>query len=100
MLSAKIRLKEKVWLYPGAAAWYFVSVPKSKSATLKKAFLGLTAGFGSLPVTATIGQTTWKTSIFPESKSGCYMLPLKASVRKKENIAPKKIVSVTLIIEL
>jgi hypothetical protein len=34
----------------------------------------------------TIGQTVWKTSIFPDSKSGSYLLPLKAEVRKKEKI--------------
>jgi hypothetical protein len=40
-------------------------------------------GFGSVRVTATIGATTWKTSIFPGS-SGQYALPIKKAVRKAE----------------
>jgi hypothetical protein len=37
-------------------------------------------------VSAAIGNTTWKTSIFPDSKAGAYLLPVKAEVRKKEKI--------------
>ena len=32
------------------------------------------------------GKTTWKTSIFPDKKSGTYLLPLKADVRRREGI--------------
>lgn len=46
----------------------------------------LAGGWGSLPVMATIGKTSWKTSIFPDKKSESYLLPLKAEVRKKEKI--------------
>ena len=80
-------LHANVWLYPGESGnWRFVTVPKKVSAEIKKRF-GLHArGWGSLPVEVTIGKTTWLTSIFPDSKSGTYMLPLKAAVRKKEGI--------------
>ncbi len=43
-------------------------------------------GFGSVRVEATIGKTSWKTSIFPDSRSGTYLLPLKASVRRAEDL--------------
>jgi hypothetical protein len=33
------------------------------------------------------GGTSWKTSIFPDKKTGTYLLPLRASVRKREKIA-------------
>jgi hypothetical protein len=49
-------------------------------------YKGLTKGWGSLPVEVTIGKTTWKTSIFPDSKSGTFILPIKAVVRKKEEV--------------
>jgi len=79
--------KAKVWLYPGEkAAWHFVSVPKALSAKLKKKYGVLTKGWGSLPVEVTIGKTTWKTSVFPDSKSGMYLLPLKAAVRRSEGL--------------
>ena len=38
------------------------------------------------PRGATIGATTWKTSIFPDKKVGSFLLPLKAEVRKAEGI--------------
>ena len=79
-------IKARVWLYPGLAGWHFVSVPKKESADIKKDFDKKKRGWGSLRVQVTVGKTTWNTSIFPDKKSGVYLLPLKAEVRKKENI--------------
>ncbi|MFC1733311.1 DUF1905 domain-containing protein, partial [candidate division KSB1 bacterium] len=42
--------------------------------------------FGSVPVEVTVGGTTWETSVFPNSKDGTYILPVKAPVRRKEGI--------------
>ena len=42
-------------------------------------------GFGSVRVEATIGDVTWRTSVFP-MKEG-YILPVKAQVRRKAGIA-------------
>ena len=70
----------------GHGSWYFVNVSKKASQDIKKKFdLGL-RGFGSVPVVATIGKTSWRTSIFSDKKAGAYLLPLKAEVRKKEGI--------------
>lgn len=63
-----------------------MSLPKTLSARLKKTYGKQQRGWGSLPVIMTLGQTTWKTSIFPDRKAGTYLLPLKAAVRKKANI--------------
>lgn len=68
------------------AGWYFLSVPKKDSEDIKKRFGKKQRGWGSLPVVVTLGKTSWKTSIFPDKKSGSYLLPLKADVRKKEGI--------------
>ncbi len=94
------QLKNKVWLYPGMAGWHFVNVPKKQSDEIKKLYGTLTRGWGSVPVTATIGSTSWNTSIFPDKKSGSYLLPLKAEVRKKEQISSGNIVTFTLEIML
>lgn len=73
-------------VYPGMAAWRFLYVPQKDSAALKEKYGTHARGWGSLPVRATIGKTSWGTSIFPDKKSGCYLLPLKAAVRKVEGI--------------
>jgi hypothetical protein len=84
------KLRSRVWLYPGsAAAWHFISLPAKESAAIKKQFGAVARGWGSLPVEATIGTTRWQTSIFPDKKSGTYLLPLKALVRQKEGIRDK-----------
>jgi Domain of unknown function (DUF1905) len=74
-----------LWKYSGENAWHFVTLPSDVSARIK--FLQTARrGFGSVRVRATIGKTQFETSVFPDSKSGCYLLPVKASVRKVEKI--------------
>jgi hypothetical protein len=85
-MKTKYEIKSKVWLYPGMAGWHFVNVPKKESEEIKETFKEFKKGWGSLPVIVTIGKTSWKTSIFPDKKSGTYLLPLKADVRKKEDV--------------
>lgn len=93
----ELKMRRKVELYESKkTAWHLVMLPKGLSQDLKKFFEGMTGGFGSLPVEVTIGKTTWKTSIFPESKEGAFLLLLKAEVRKKENIKASDMVSITL----
>ncbi len=68
------------------AGWHFLTLPKKESAKIKKDFAAIKKGWGSLPIIATIGQTKWQTSIFPDRRAEAYLLPLKATVRKKEHI--------------
>ena len=80
------KIKAKVWLYQSeTAAWHFVSLDKKLSTEIKEAHAVKKKGFGSVPVEITLGKTVWETSIFP-SKDGPYVLPLKAQVRRKEDI--------------
>lgn len=86
MVKNKYSMRAKVWLYPGMVGWHFLTLPKKQSEEIKKMFGIMAGGWGSLPVTVTIGKTSWKTSIFPDKKAGAYLLPLKLEVRKKEKI--------------
>lgn len=86
MLKKKYKIHSEVWLYPGMAGWHFVSVPKKEALEIKKNFDKKKRGWGSLPVVVTLGKTSWKTSIFPDKKTGTYLMPLKVEVRKKEGI--------------
>ncbi|MFZ1626614.1 MAG: DUF1905 domain-containing protein [Candidatus Moraniibacteriota bacterium] len=90
----------EVWLYPGeSAAWHFMTVPKRDADEIKSRFGQQTRGWGSLPVTATIGKTVFQTSIFfPDKRSGGYLLPLKAAVRAREGIHARQRVTVTIVI--
>lgn len=99
-MKASYEFKARVWLYPGPPAgggsWHFITVPKKESEEIKKRFGQNRRGFGSLPVVVKIGKTSWKTSIFPHSKVGAYLFPLKAEIRRKEGIALDDVVSLTM----
>ena len=95
----KLKLKAKVWLYPVMAGWHFLSLPEKESAQIREKFKLMQRGWGSLPVSVTIGKTTWKTSIFPDKKTKSYLFPLKADVRKKEKISEGDVVAFSLDIQ-
>jgi hypothetical protein len=91
-----LKSRSLVWKWQGNAAWHFVTLDKKSAAVVKKSQKGKKrVGWGSVPVVATIGETKWKTSIFPDSKSGSYLLPLKAQVRKKEGVEAGATISVS-----
>jgi hypothetical protein len=80
-----------VWIWRGSgngpppkAAWYMLTIDGDTAAAIRTAATGNTNGFGSVRITATIGKTSWQTSLFPSKDSGGYLLPLKASVRRAE----------------
>lgn len=78
----------ELWLWDARQndAWTFVNLPQEASAEIREVAGAVPRGFGSVRVTATIGSTTWKTSIFPDAKAGVYVLPLKKAVRTAEKI--------------
>lgn len=97
MRTSLYKLTAKIWLYPGeTASWHFLTLPKKEGQEIKEAFKTLSKGWGSLPVEVTIGSTVWKTSIFPDKTSGSYLLPLKAAVRKREEIEEGDTIAFTL----
>jgi hypothetical protein len=71
--------------WSGEAAWYFATLPVDLGEEIRAQVEPV--GFGSVRVIATIGGTTWWTSVFPDKQSGSYVLPVKAAVRKAERIA-------------
>ena len=79
-----ILLSGKIWKYQSTAAWYFLSSKKEQQEEIRS-HQKVRKGWGAIPVTVSIGESTWKTSLFP-SKDGSYLLPIKASVRKAEGI--------------
>lgn len=85
-----------LWLHSGADGWHFVSVPLDVSADIAEISVGFRRGFGSVRVAVTVGGTSWRTSIFPDSKTGTYLLPMKKSVRATENLEPGDEVRATL----
>jgi hypothetical protein len=78
--QTKIEFNGKIWTWRGPAPWHFISVPSGLSRELHSVMRAVTYGWGMIPVVARIGETQWKTSMWP--KDGRYILPIKASVRE------------------
>lgn len=80
-MKKEYKIKAKVWRWPGDAGWHFVNVDRKLSEQIRKAYPR-----GFVKIRAQIGKTTWDTSLFPHKLSASYLLSVKASVRKKEDI--------------
>jgi Domain of unknown function (DUF1905) len=85
-----------IWTARQEDGWTFVSVPPAESEDIREfAATRPPAGFGSVRVSATIGGTTWQTSVFP-GEDGRYALPIRKSVRTAEGIGVGDVVTVNL----
>lgn len=76
-----------VWAARPGEQWTFVSVPDEASDEILERAGAHARGFGSLRVEVTVGGTTWRTSIFPDSERRSYSLPVKKAVRLAEGLA-------------
>jgi hypothetical protein len=74
----------EVWFWKEPPQFYFVTAPAQESSELRDVAKLVSYGWGVVPVIATIGTTRWATSLIP--KDGSYLVPLKSSVRKNEDI--------------
>jgi hypothetical protein len=85
----------ELWLHtdmPGA--WYFITLPLDAACEIRAT--QERRGFGSVRVHATIGDSTWDTSVFPDTKTDSFLLPVKAAVRSRERIDERDVVTVTI----
>lgn len=85
-------LQEKVWIWPGIAGWHFVTLPKKLYQEIKYATIKPRVGF--VPIEATLGATTWRTSLFPHTSEGTYLLAVKAQIRKRESVLAGDVVKI------
>lgn len=87
-----------VWFWRGPSPFHFVTVPEAESAQIQAMAAVVTYGWGMIPVTARIGSTVWTTSLFP--KDGGYALPVKAAVRRAEQVEVDEVVTLQLTIDV
>ncbi|MDQ2692159.1 MAG: DUF1905 domain-containing protein [Chloroflexota bacterium] len=93
-----IEFTGKIWFWQGPAPWFFVSVPAKESSDIKAISGLVTYGWGVIPVHVRIGKTEYTTSLFPKDR--LYLVPIKASVRKAENLKEGDSVTIRLEVRL
>lgn len=70
-----------VEIFPQDNGWHYVKVPSKLSKPLE-----VLADRGLIAVQATVGKSSWNTSLLPMG-DGTHFIALPAKVRKKENIS-------------
>ena len=94
----QLEFSGEIWFWKGPAPWYFVTVPDELCLDLKAISGEVTYGWGMIPVCARIGNSEWKTSLWP--KDGRYIVPIKTHVRKAESLEEGQEVTVWLDVGL
>ncbi len=95
----KYEFSAKVYHYSTSSdmvGWTIVSLPKELSVEIRESFKREELGWGRLKVTAKTGGSEWKTAIWFDTKLDAYMLPIKAAIRKKGNIALEQFIDVAI----
>ena len=87
-----IRHTGALWRWQGGSggSWHFLTIDGAAGEALSGTALmrrmeKTLGGFGSLKVSAAIGDSRFNTSLFPSKELG-WLLPVKASVRKAEGL--------------
>jgi hypothetical protein len=79
-----LEFEGEIFYWRGPAPYLFVAVPEGPSSFLKAVSADVSYGWGVIPVDAQIGKTKWYTALFP--KDGRYLVPIKVSVQKAEEL--------------
>jgi hypothetical protein len=79
-----IEFEGNIFYWRGPAPFLFVAVPEEPSLDIRTISTMVTYGWGVIPVRVRIGETEWKTSLFP--KDGRYLVPIRLSVQESENL--------------
>lgn len=87
----------RVWQYASPkGGWYFITLPIEVSTEIRDNLKWQEEGWGRLRAKAQINDTEWDTAIWFDTKINCYLLPLKAEIRRKENLKIDDTVSVVI----
>jgi hypothetical protein len=78
----------------GPSPFFFVAVPDGPGADIQAVSARFTYGWGVIPVTVTLGRTTWTTSLFPRDDT--YLVPLKVKVRAAEKVGEGDVVALRM----
>lgn len=82
--------------WDGAAAWHFVALPDALGDLIAVLRPRDRPGFGAVPVEVAVGPLRWRTSVFPDSGRGTYLLPVKAAVRERLGVGDGDPLAVSL----
>ena len=86
MPDLQYTFRAKLWRWAANGSWVFLTVPPSASDEIDDRYGSSAGGFGAVKVRVRIGSSAWRTSIFPSTAHGGYVLPVKKAVRSAEGV--------------
>ena len=90
----RFEFEGEVWYWRGPSPFHFVTVPEDQCHEIKAIAGFVTYGWGMIPAKVRIGDTQWKTALWP--KDDRYIVPLKDAVRNAEKLDLGDLVKVDL----
>lgn len=97
-MALELAFEGELWEHDGPSGWHFVTLPLPVADELRER-VPTGAGFGSRRVAVTLGRSTWSTSVFPDSRSGSFLLPVKQAVRRANDVVAGDVVHVVLRVD-
>ena len=79
-----IEFEAELWEYQGEAPWVLVTIPAELADEIRVARPA--RPFGSVKVTAQVGESRSATSLFPDAESVSYVLPIKREIREDQSL--------------
>lgn len=92
----KYQFSAKLWKHTASGGWHFVSLPVTLAVEIRSHLKWQEEGWGRLKAKAKIGEYQWDTAIWYDTKHATYLLPIKADIRKKENMDVDSTIAVTV----
>jgi len=99
-VTASYAFRGELWHYPEESGWHFITLPQDVAEELRDGAAPFAKAFGSVKVTASVAGQRWSTSVFPDTRSGSYLLPVKKGIRTAAGIGAGDEVDVELELEL
>lgn len=92
--------RAQVWEHSAGepGSWHFITLPGEVADDVALE-AGPRGGFGSVRVEVSVGSSTWRTSLFPDSKARSFVLPLKKPVRLANDLEAGDTCEVRLRVE-
>ncbi|MFJ3474464.1 DUF1905 domain-containing protein [Microbacterium maritypicum] len=93
----QLRIEGTIWYWRGPAPFHFVTVPAAESELIHEIASVVTYGWGMIPASVTVGETTTTTALWP--KDGGYIVPIKKALQDREGLGVDDVIEVILDID-
>lgn len=95
-MGSEFAFEAELFPWDGPAAWVFAALPPDLADVIHEVHGEHARGFGSLRVEVGLGGQVWRTSIFPDSQAGTFLLPVKKDIRRRAGVDVGDVVEIDL----